>query len=387
MKNFNRRIVPAVAALSATALLLTACGGAAETTEVSGDSAEGVQFASEALAAATGNPDFVFDGAPFEMKGIAGKTIFNIPNNTSVPYIEVVDAEAKKIAESYGATWVEYANTGLPNEHTAGIDQAINRRADLIILAQGVNAELVVPALERAADAGIPILITHTYQTDTPLPESLDGLVASQVTAPFNEAAALMAYFAIQETDGQGDILLVNSSEVPPSNGMIETMEAELAEHCAACDVSVVDVPVSAWATDIASTVQAEMQTNPEIDVVLPVYDSMMLHVESAILSAGKTGQVQTASYNGTPAILKLMQEGDTVTMNVGEDVSWLAWATMDEAGRILTGAPLTEDGNQHTPLKVITDENVSDFGTPPESGKGYGNAQVAGYESLWGTP
>ena len=282
---------------------------------------------------------------------------------------------------------MEYSNQGLPNEHTAGVDQAISQKADLIILAQGINAELIVPALERAKAAGIPVLSTHTYQNGTALPAALEDLVAGYITAPFNEAARLMADYAIQETAGDGDILLVNSSEVPPSNGMVEAMKDELSTHCGGCGVSEVDVPVTSWATDIASTVQAELQTNPDIDFVLPVYDSMMLYVESGVLSAGKTGQVKTASFNGTPAILKLMQDGDTVAMDVGEDVTWLAWSTLDEAGRILTGAETTADGNQQTPLKVITDANVAGTGTPPASGQGYGNAYVAGYEALWGKP
>jgi len=383
----TRRIVPALATTAALALALSACSGASEASGTTATDTAGVQHAKDQIAAFSQDPQFTFAGTPFEMSGIRGKTIFNIPNSSSVPYIEVVDAEAKRLAESYGASWVEYSNQGLPTEHTAGIDQAISQKADLIILAQGVNAELIVPALERAKAAGIPVLSTHTYQNGTALPAALEGLLAGYITAPFNEAARLMADYAIQETAGDGDILLVNSSEVPPSNGMVEAMKDELSTHCGGCGVSEVDVPVSAWATDIASTVQAELQTNPDIDFVLPVYDSMMLYVESGVLSAGKTGQVKTASFNGTPAILKLMQDGDTVAMDVGEDVTWLAWSTLDEAGRILTGAETTADGNQQTPLKVITDANVADTGTPPASGQGYGNAYVAGYEALWGKP
>jgi ribose transport system substrate-binding protein len=386
MKFTRRRAVPTLATLSALALALSACGGASDASSNAGAGGEGVQYASDKIAAASKNPEFTFAGPAFKMSDIAGKTIFNIPNNSSIPYIEAVDMEAKKVAESYGATWVEYSTQGLPNEHTAGIDQAINQDADIIILAQGINAELIVPALERAKAAGIPVLITHTYQNGSSLPATLDGLIAGSITAPFNEAARLMADYAIKETES-GNILIVNSSEVPPSNGMVAAMKDELATHCGTCKVEEVDVSATAWATDLSSTVQSALQTNPNIDFVLPVYDSMMLYVESAVLSSGKVGQVETASFNGTPAILKLMQEGDVVAMDVGEDVSWLAWSTLDEAGRILTGTGATPGGDQKTPLKVITDENVAETGTPPESGKGYGNAYITGYEALWGKP
>lgn len=385
--NFTRRhAAPALATLSVLMLALSACGGASSASSSAGVGGSGVQYASDKIATASKDPQFTFDGPAFKMSGIKGKTLFNIPNTSSIPYIEAVDAEAKKVAESYGAKWVEYSTQGLPNEHTAGIDQAINQKADIIILAQGINGELIIPALERAKAAGIPVLITHTYQNGSTLPAKLDGLIAGSITAPFNEAARLMADYAMKETKS-GNVLIVNSSEVPPSNGMVTAMKDELATHCSTCKVEIIDVAATSWSTNLSSAVQSALQSNPNIDFVLPVYDSMMLYVESAVLASGKVGQVQTASFNGTPAILKLMQEGDVVAMDVGEDVSWLAWSTLDEAGRIVTGTKATPGGNQQTPLKVITDENVAETGTPPKSGQGYGNAYVEGYRALWGKP
>lgn len=391
MKSTRHHVVPALSVLSIMALTLSACSSSAEAgAKAAGHEvspSEGTAYAAAQIEAASADPKFLFTGEAFDMSKIAGKIIFNIPNTSAIPYIEAVDLEAQELAESYGATWIEYSTAGLPTEHSAGVDQAINSNADLIILAQGVNAELITPALERAKEAGIPVLSTHTYQNGTDLPPALEGLVTSRTTAPFNEAGRLMADYAIKDTEGKGEILIVNSSEVPPSNGMVAAMKDEISAQCGECKVTEVDVASTAWATDLASTVQASFQTNPNINYVLPVYDSMMLFVESAVISSGKTGQVKTASFNGTPSILKLMQDGDVVAMNVGEDVSWLAWSTLDEAGRILTGAPLTSDGNQYTPLKVFTDANLAETGNPPEAGKGYGNAHKAGYEALWGKP
>ena len=38
------------------------------------------------------------------MSGIAGKTIFNIPNSSAVPFITAVDEAGEKVAEQYGAS-------------------------------------------------------------------------------------------------------------------------------------------------------------------------------------------------------------------------------------------------------------------------------------------
>lgn len=370
----------------AALLALTACGSGQAASSSVADTA-GLDYATAQIKAGSADPAFALKAEPFAMKKIAGKKIFNIPNTSAVPYITAVDEEAKKVAERYGAIWVEYTNQGTPTEQTTGVDQAISQGANLILLSQGLNAELIKPALERAKAAGIPVVITHTYQTGTKVPDSVKDLVTTQITAPFNESGRLSADWAIQETKGKGNILLLNSSEVPPSNGIIAAMKDELAAHCSACTVKEVNVPVADWATKIASTVQSEIQINPKLDYVLPVYDSMTLYVESGVVAAGKVGQVKTASFNGTPAVLKLLQGGNVVAMDVGEDITWLGWATMDQVGRVLTGATPIPEGNEHTPLKVISKENVDKTGTPPEAGKGYGDAYVAGYTALWGQP
>jgi len=373
-----------VLALS-SALVLSSCATAGSAVVSTEDSAEGVEYATSQIEAFSVDPEFTLEAAPFSMADIDGKTIFNIPNTSAVPYIVSVDEEAAALAESYGATWVEYTNQGTPNEHTTGVDQAISQGVDLILLSQGLNGELIVPALERAKAADIPVVISHTYQNGDPIPAGIEDLITAQITAPFNESGRLSADWAIQETEGAGSILLINSSEVPPSQGIIDAMKDELATYCPGCTVKEVNVPVADWATKISTTVQSEIQINPELDYVLPVYDSMTIFVEAGVVAAGKVGQVKTASFNGTPAVLKLLQDGEVLTMDVGEDITWLAWATMDQVGRVLTGGEIIADGDAKTPLKVITKENVDETGTPPEAGKGYGNAYVAGYEALWG--
>jgi ribose transport system substrate-binding protein len=372
--------------LSAT---LTACSSSdASTGGGSGDVDQaGVTAALAAVEAASVDPTFTLDAPAFAMSGIKGKKIFNIPNSSAIPYIQAVDDESATIAGKYGATWVEYTNQGTPTEHSAGIDQAISQGADLIVLAQGINADLLTPALQRARTAGIPVIVTHTQQTGTTFSATSAPLIAAQVTAPFNEAAALIANWSIADSGGSVDAVIITSQEVPPSNGMVEAMQATLKENCPSCTSKVVNVPTTDWATKISGEVQTALQSDPKVNYVLPIYDSMSIYAQQGITAAGRTGQVQMASFNGTPDLLKLIQDGDVMAMDVGENISWLAYSTLDQAGRVLTGAPIVEDGDEGTPLKVFTDDNVAETGTPPAAGTGYGDAYVAGYEALWGRP
>ena len=114
-------------------------------------------YAKQQIAAATAIPTFKLNAPAFDMSKIKGKVIFNIPVTSAVPYVISVDKAAAAVVQKYGAKWVEYTNQGTPNEWTAGINQAIAQKADVIILAQGTALSLIIPAMQKAKAAGIPI--------------------------------------------------------------------------------------------------------------------------------------------------------------------------------------------------------------------------------------
>ncbi|TWH63174.1 ribose transport system substrate-binding protein [Rhodococcus rhodochrous J38] len=378
----------AIAALAFSAVFgLTSCssGGSGGGDVSDADVTAGIEYARAQLALYEADPEFTLEAEPFPMKDIAGKTIFAIPTNSENPYNVAVDEESKKVAESYGATWIEYTNQGQPAQWATGVEQAVNQKVDLIILSQGVDASLIKPALEKADAAGIPVLLTHTILRGEPVPADLEGLIDATTDAPLSEANRLTVDWMIDRTEGEGNALIITSNEVPPAKAEVAAMEDEIAQYCPKCTYKIVNVPVTEWATKIQSEVQSALSADPNINFILPIYDSMSLYAQSGIKAAGKTGQVEISSVNGTPAVLKIQQDDGIVTMNVGESIPWLAWATMDQAGRLLLGYDPVPNGAQETPLKLITAENIDETGTPPQPDKGYGTAYITGYEALWG--
>jgi ribose transport system substrate-binding protein len=350
------------------------------------DASAGIEYAQSQLAKYQGDPAFTLQAEPFPMKDIAGKTIFTIPTNSENPYNVAVDDESKKVAEKYGATWIEYVNQGKPAQWSTGVEQAVNQKADLIILSQGIDGSLIKPALQKADAAGIPVMLTHTILRGETIPASLDGLIDAYTDAPLSEANRLTVDWMIDQTDGKGNAVIITSDEVPPAKAEVSAMKDEIEKYCPNCKYKVVNVPVAEWATKIQPEIQTALSADPSINFVLPIYDSMSLYAQAGVKAAGKSSQVQISSVNGTPAVLKIQQDDGIVTMNVGESIPWLAWATMDQAGRLLLGLPPVADGAEQTPLKLITKDNIDDTGTPPQPDKGYGTAYVTGYEALWGT-
>ena len=116
-------------------------------------------------------------------------------------------------------------------------------------------------------------------------------LVSSSLTIGFGEIGKILANWATVSTDGKANIVLVVSNEVPPTMPLVAGFKSELAANCPNCKiVQEINVGVTEWGTKIQPAVQSAVQAHPEINVVIPIYDSMSQFVVPALRLTGKTG-------------------------------------------------------------------------------------------------
>jgi ribose transport system substrate-binding protein len=308
-----------------------------------------------------------------------------IPLSSENPYAMEIVASMQSIADTYGIEMTAYANQGQPNQWAAGIEQAIDGGADAIVLLAGTDPQLVVPQLTRAKEAGVDVIVTHLYQNGTEPPAEVRDLIAGYTTAPFNEAAALLADYAIANGDGTNRILYITSDEVGPAIGQKESFLAEASELCPGCSVDVVNVPVSDWASKLMTETQSYLVAHPDTTWIVPIYDSMVPGVIAGINQAGKASDVKIASFNGTPSILQLIIDGSPIVADIGESVDWLGHSAMDSIFRVLATGSGLAGGDDKMPLRILDVTNIESVGNPPSSTMGYGDAYVAGYRMLWG--
>ena len=100
-------------------------------------------------------------------------------------------------------------------------------------------------------------------------------------------------------------------------------------------------------------------------------------------VAAGREGDVRISTFNGTPFVLEMIQDGDIVAMDIGESLDWIAHATIDGYLRALCGLPVPKDIG--VPFYIFDAGNVKDAGVPAQFDQGYGKDYVAGYRKLWG--
>lgn len=370
-------VVTVVGVLAASAALMTANASMTRTTATPAN----IAYATGQIAKYKKIPTFQYRGKPFNAKAGAGKTIFTIPIASYIPYIVQTDQLMKKVAKRYGYKWVEFANQGQPSEWVQGMNQAIARKVNLIVLQGAPPPQLLVPQLAAAKKAGIPVLLTHIIDPSEPVPAG----VTVAVPAPFKQAARLEADWVISRTKGKADVLIITSDEVLPTTGIKKALAAEFATRCGStCKLKFVNVPVVDWATKIGSETKAALTADPNINYIIPIYDSMAFFAVPAVTEAGKDKTVKIATYNGTPDVLKYVVAGQVVTMEVGENLDWLAHANMDAAMRILSGQKVPKKLNEYTPTRVFDATNVAETGDPPKFSVGYGSAYKVGYKKIW---
>jgi ribose transport system substrate-binding protein len=378
--------------LVCVALIGTACGGgdadapgavegsAPKSSETASNGAdlEGVRAELERYM---GVPEFEPPGPAFDAKKVAGKSVLNIPYTSEIPFNQVLSEAMGEVARQYGIDYKEYATQGVPTQWGAGLNQAISQRVDAVNFSTA-DPRLVAPQVAAADKAGVKLVSTQTFGPDQ-ISMAPPGLAAI-TPFPWATVARLMADWTIADTDGTANVLVVKSGEVLSAKPMVAAIEDEFASRCGeGCKVTMLDVPVSKWASRIQPSVQSALAKDPELNYVIAFFDGMVQFVEPAIRAANRVGDVHVATFNGTPFALKMMQQSDIVRMNVGQNLSWTGWAAMDQIMRVLAGEEPVEE--ESIPLRIFTRDNVDEAGTPPTYDKGYGDEYVAGFKKLWG--
>ena len=329
-----------------------------------------------------GNPGFVSPGPKVNVAKLKGKTIFSIPANSSVPFVETVDQVMGSYAKALGLKYIDYPNQQAQSQQVAGMNQAIADKVNAIDLEGGIDPATLAPQIRAAKAAGIPTVDTGERNVGQPTA----SYIAAYAYAPFNLAGQLMAAWAVVQTKGNAKILEVTSNADVSSASVQQGMNSELKATCPNCKVSTVNVNPVDWATQLQSTVQGAITGNPGLNYILPVFDSMAIFgVDSAITAAGKVGKIHVASFNGTPSVVDLISNSptDIISMDVGENTSDVAAAGLDDLMRIMLKM---KPGHEVMNSRVIDAANVRQTGAPKAvSGKGYGNAYIVGYAKTWG--
>lgn len=387
-----RKTVAFSSAVFAVTALITGCGRQDASQSFTGEDACEAGVLDEVnsrLDEYRAEPEFEPPGPAFDASMARGKTIFVVPLNSSDVPTKITVAAMKDAAKAVGAKVRVYSTQGSPSEWVSGVSAGINARADLIMLQGSPDPRLLRPQLKAAAAAGIPVISTHRFDVsdvDAQLKANPD--LAAIVPANHQTGSGtLTALHAIAYTKCNLDGVVLSATDVTPADQLItEAWRAEVDKYCPeTCELSVIDLPYSKWATEARGEIQSALTRDPEVNIIAPNYDYGVTFSEAAILATARGAKTKIVSYNGSAPIMQMIQDEKSLLADVGEPLGWLGYANIDQALRVLTGVePLK---NHKTPLRVWDESNIDEAGAPVSQTDGYGpqSEYIDGYLSLWG--
>jgi ribose transport system substrate-binding protein len=324
-------------------------------------------------------PDFIPPGPPFDArKCVQGKRIMSIPIASTIQFVKTIGDSVEDVAKQVGIEYVRWNNQGERSQWIDGINNAISRKFDLIELRCGLDPWVLQPQSQTARDAGIMVFVAHMGGIKQKVPPTITG----RVVGPFEQAGRILADWAILKTEGKANVLVITSNMVISTEPMVDGIKDEFATRCPECKVKFVDAPVPEWSTRIQPAVQSAILADPDLNYILPIYDSMCQFVVPAVTLTNSGDRVKIATFNGTPFVLRMVQDGQ-VEMNIGENLDWIGRAIIDAEMRALCGLELVKD--PHIPLYIFDKSNAHTAGRPPKTSVGYGMDYIIQYEKLWG--
>lgn len=391
------RVILGFACVAALAVAISACGGGGSSSGTSGTSdsggstgstgdtsspGDGVATAKKAVAALEAPVKFEAPGDTIEVGDkLKGKTIYVVANGLNFPFVQAMLKALKEGAALVGANVVAVDGAGETSKASSLVEQGIARNASVIVT-QSFPSEQLAAALKSAKAAGIPVV--ELTSRDPELPDAkLKALGVSAIASFCYECAGReMAQAAVAASEGDVDSVLYNVPEIGVSALELRGYTEELESLCPECSVQTVDAPLAQWNTNLPSLTTSSIQSDPNVNFLVPLYDAMVPIIAPAVATAQSDAEAVT--YNATEPVLEMLQKGEFVAGDVGGMNEWLGWATMDQVARLLTGNPPVAD--EKIPNRLFTQENIGEVDLKEAESSWYGDLDLeAEYKSLWG--
>ncbi|HEY1855348.1 MAG TPA: sugar ABC transporter substrate-binding protein [Solirubrobacterales bacterium] len=407
MKRFVGRLLFSLAAVLVLAVALAACGGssssdsgattAAEGTESSsgsGAQAAGIKEAGETFDSLLAPPELKLVGEKFDAKKSAGKTVYYINTDDSIPITTIWREVAIEQLERYGVHVVSLDGKGSTTEYNKDMNTAISRGADAIFT-MAVNPPLISQQIKAAKAAGIPVItgaegLPNVKETAT----YVEGVTAG-VSYDYHEVGKVEADWVAADSKGSAHVLFISNEDQPSSKYVVAEFEKELSRTCPDCTVEFKDVPAAQVTTTLPTLVQTSLQRDPEINYVVPGYDFNVPEIETGLRQAGLTDRVRIGSWNAVPAVMQSLQNKQSpMSMELGAPNNWFSFAIADTVMRTLSGVEPVVWGTEESAFmgfRAFDKESVegldvseyddAEFYELPDS-----KVQAA-FEGLWGKP
>jgi len=286
---------------------------------------------------------------PPSLTTAAEPTIALVQINQQALFFTQMNEGAAKKARELGAKLVIFNANNDPAAQNNAIETYVANKVDgLVVVAIDTNG--IVPAVETAAKAGIPVAAV-----DAILPP---GPQIAQVGVDNQAAGRAIGEHFLKVTGGKAKLGIVGAL-----NSTIQNVRQKGFEDVvkAAPGVTMAGVVDGRNVQDNAmSAAESLMTANPDLTAIYATGEPALLGAVAAVESQGRQGDVKIVGWDLTASAIKGIDEGYVVGV-VQQDPAGMGAAAVEAAVKAIAHKPASTE-TIAVPITIVTKDNVEPY-------------------------
>ena len=258
-----------------------------------------------------------------------------------------IEKGARQAVEKAGGECITQSAGDDNARQLAAIENFIQMKVDVIIL-QPRDAQALVPAVEQANRAGIPVV---TFDADT-----YGGERACYVGVDNFKIGVTSATYVAKRLKGKGNVVMFH---LPTHSGCLERengFRSVLKEYPG---IKVIADHVSIFIPENMSAMENILQAHKDINAVWCTFDLQAVGCTQAIMAAKREGIFVTGT-DGDEMAIEMIKKGTPLSYTISQLPLEIGKIAGEVAMKIAKGEKVPK--RIVTPIAEITQDNANDF-------------------------
>jgi len=289
-------------------------------------------------------------------------TVAFVPKALNSPFWGQMQEAAESEAAALGVNLVSLAadrETDVERQYQI-IENLIQQGVDAILLAPSGSQELV-PAILKANEAGIPVLLLDT-RIDEEAAAAVDAEVLTYIGSDNFEGGAVAGRYLAAELDGVGEIAIIEGISGHETADQRRLGFLSGVENSPG--IRVVASQTANWERARAYTVAENLlQAHPDLAAVFAANDEMALGALEAIDAAGRMDEIDVIGFDAIPDALANIRSGRMLG-SVAQFPSEMGRLGVKHAVELVREG-IAPPAEILTRVELIDRNNVDDFASP----------------------
>lgn len=378
------RILTAIGAAAAVAVVLAGCSGDGGAPAANGSSSTPSDTSNSQLSEEVDTLSQPLDAYPVptiavtDVASLAGGTVYYIPITLRAPQFAVTQSGIEAAAKVAGLKVQVCDGQGSPTGVSSCVDQATQAKAAGIIT-DGIPYDLAANSLDAAQSAGVPVVLSNQIVTSK---HPVSKTFAYVPPAGSEQLVALSQWIAL-DSGGTANILFNRSTDGPSQIAYVEAATTALPDFCPDCTSTVYDLSSANFAQIPASTSSALLK-NPNINYLVSEFAEYLHPASDGVQQAGMTGTVAMLAAASALSNIEQVEQG-SVAAATAQAAAYQGWVDLDAVFRLAAGQEVPE---YTIPIRLFTEESVQDVTLTAEaeqSGEWFGPTTYTDeFKKLW---